>query len=276
MSRKLLLALFLIALTIPNTVLAQTTTSTTTSAIDTVATTPTPSNTNSTNRKDSVRDRLMLRNSNTATPISEELTEEITAAQAARKAEIEKLRLAKKAATDAAREEFLTQLATIKDSNKQEIAEKISDNLTMANSKATDRMFAVLDKLDAVLTKVENKIAEAQADGTDTSAQELEITNAKTALEAAKDAVTTQAAKDYIITVGTDTTLRSDISTVVNQQKQDLRTTYETVRSARQAVRQAAKALKDLGVMKAMPLPATSTLPSSNSGIVTTPANPIQ
>lgn len=274
MSRKLLLVLLLVALSVPNTAFAQTT-ATTTTTVDTDAAIPTPSTINSTNRKDSVRDRLMLRN-NTATPTPEDLTEEITAAQTARKAEIEKLRLAKKAATDAAREEFLTQLATIKDLNKQEVAEKISDNLSMTNSKATDRMFAVLDKLEAVLAKVEDKITEAKTNGTDTSAQELEVTNAKTALEAAKDTVTTQAAKDYIITVGTDTTLRSDISTVVNQQKQDLRTTYETVRSARQAVRQAAKALKDLGVMKVMPLPATSTLPSTGSGIVTTPANPIQ
>lgn len=271
MSRKLLIVILSLTLIFPGSVLAQTATTTT----NTTVSTPTPTAADSTTRRDSVRDRLIQRSTNTTTTTTDE-TPAQTAAQAARKAEIEKLRLAKKAAMDAAREEFQTQLATLTDAKKKEIAEKISDGLTTANTNATDRMFVILDKLETILTKVEDKIAESKSEGTDTTAQDLEVTNAKTALEAAKDAVTTQAAEDYIITVGTDITLRSDVGTVVNQQKQDLRTTYETVRSARQAVRQAAKSLKDLGVMKAMPLPATSTLPSSGSGVVTTPANPIQ
>lgn len=271
MSRKLLVVLFLIALFVPGNVAAQTNTTTTNT---TTLSTPTPATVDSASRREAIRDRLIQKNTTTTT--TGDTTKTISAAQTARKAEIEKLRLAKKAAMDAAREEFQTQLATLKDVNKKEIAEKISEGLSTANTKATDRMFAILDKLETILTKVEEKVAEAQTDGTDTTSQELEITNAKTALEAAKDAVMTQAAEDYIITVGDDTTLKSDVATVVNQQKQDLKTTYETVRSARQAVRQAAKSLKDLGIMKAMPLPATSTLPSTGSGIVTPPVNPIQ
>lgn len=264
MSRKFLVILFslIILLPVPQSS-AQTNTTTTTAVI-----TPTPS---STSRRDALKDRLMERKAETTTLIAEK-KEELTEAQIARKAEIERLKLAKKATMDAAREEFKAQLATLKDAQKSAIAEKISTNLADTNTKAVDRMFEILDTLEDILTRTEGKVAEAKAAGKDTTTQESEVDNAKTALEAAKDAVTAQAAKEYIITIGTDTTLRNDVGSVVSQQKQDLKTAYETVRSAKQAVRQAAKSLKSLMGMTLPSVPTSAT----RSGVVTPTTNPIQ
>ena len=213
------------------------------------STTPTPSSTMS--RKDEIKNRLKGNTLNSMT--TEDKTSEKTASNAAmselrrtRKAEIEKLRLENKSEMAAKKAEFEEQLKTLKDETKKQIAEKISERLTTSNTNATNRMFEVIDKLNEIMLKIESKIENAKTNGIDTTIQDAGVQNAKSAIQAASDAITEQAAKEYIITVGDDTTLRSDVEIIVSQQKQDLRTTYELVRSARQAVRQVAKSLKDL------------------------------
>ena len=240
------------------------------------STTPTPSTTMS--RKDEIKNRLKGNTLNSMT--TEDKSSEKTASNAAmselrrtRKAEIEKLRLENKSEMAAKKAEFEEQLKTLKDETKKQIAEKISERLTTSNTNATNRMFEVIDKLNEIMLKIESKIDNAKTNGIDTTVQDAGVQNAKSAIEAASDAITEQAAKEYIITVGDDTTLRSDVETIVSQQKQDLRTTYELVRSAKQAVRQVAKSLKDLlkTTMNSGAEATTSAMPNTVASPVSLP-----
>lgn len=241
------------------------------------STTPTPSTTMS--RKDEIKNRLKG-NALNSTLATEDKMSEKTASNAAiselrrtRKAEIEKIRLEKKSEMAVKKAEFEEQLQTLKDETKKQIAEKISERLTTSNTNATNRMFEIIDKLNEIMLRIEAKVTDAKINGIDTTVQEEGIQNAKLAIQGASDAITEQAAKEYIITVGDDTTLRNDVGTVVSQQKQDLRTTYELVRSARQAVRQVAKSLKDLlkTTMNSESEATTSALPNTVASPVSLP-----
>jgi len=238
------------------------------------STTPTPSTTMS--RKDEIKNRLKG-NALNSTLATEDKMSEKTASNAAiselrrtRKAEIEKIRLEKKSEMAVKKAEFEEQLQTLKDETKKQIAEKISERLTTSNTNATNRMFEIIDKLNEIMLRIEAKVTDAKTNGIDTTVQEEGIQNAKSAIQGASDAITEQAAKEYIITVGDDTTLRNDVGTVVSQQKQDLRTTYELVRSARQAVRQVAKSLKDL-----LKTTMNSELEATTSALPNTVASPV-
>lgn len=241
------------------------------------STTPTPSTTMS--RKDEIKNRLKG-NALNSTLATEDKMSEKTASNAAiselrrtRKAEIEKIRLEKKSEMAVKKAEFEEQLQTLKDETKKQIAEKISERLTTSNTNATNRMFEIIDKLNEIMLRIEAKVTDAKTNGIDTTVQDEGIQNAKLAIQGASDAITEQAAKEYIITVGDDTTLRNDVGTVVSQQKQDLRTTYELVRSARQAVRQVAKSLKDLlkTTMNSESEATTSALPNTVASPVSLP-----
>lgn len=241
------------------------------------STTPTPSTTMS--RKDEIKNRLKG-NALNSTLATEDKMSEKTASNAAiselrrtRKAEIEKIRLEKKSEMAVKKAKFEEQLQTLKDETKKQIAEKISERLTTSNTNATNRMFEIIDKLNEIMLRIEAKVTDAKTNGIDTTVQEEGIQNAKLAIQGASDAITEQAAKEYIITVGDDTTLRNDVGTVVSQQKQDLRTTYELVRSARQAVRQVAKSLKDLlkTTMNSESEATTSALPNTVASPVSLP-----
>jgi len=241
------------------------------------STTPTPSTTMS--RKDEIKNRLKG-NALNSTLATEDKMSEKTASNAAiselrrtRKAEIEKIRLEKKSEMAVKKAEFEEQLQTLKDETKKQIAEKISERLTTSNTNATNRMFEIIDKLNEIMLRIEAKVTDAKINGINTTVQEEGIQNAKLAIQGASDAITEQAAKEYIITVGDDTTLRNDVGTVVSQQKQDLRTTYELVRSARQAVRQVAKSLKDLlkTTMNSESEATTSALPNTVASPVSLP-----
>ena len=238
------------------------------------STTPTPSTTMS--RKDEIKNRLKG-NALNSTLATEDKMSEKTASNAAiselrrtRKAEIEKIRLEKKSEMAVKKAKFEEQLQTLKDETKKQIAEKISERLTTSNTNATNRMFEIIDKLNEIMLRIEAKVTDAKTNGIDTTVQEEGIQNAKLAIQGASDAITEQAAKEYIITVGDDTTLRNDVGTVVSQQKQDLRTTYELVRSARQAVRQVAKSLKDL-----LKTTMNSELEATTSALPNTVASPV-
>ncbi len=241
------------------------------------STTPTPSTTMS--RKDEIKNRLKG-NALNSTLATEDKMSEKTASNAAiselrrtRKAEIEKIRLEKKSEMAVKKAKFEEQLQTLKDETKKQIAEKISERLTTSNTNATNRMFEIIDKLNEIMLRIEAKVTDAKINGINTTVQEEGIQNAKLAIQGASDAITEQAAKEYIITVGDDTTLRNDVGTVVSQQKQDLRTTYELVRSARQAVRQVAKSLKDLlkTTMNSESEATTSALPNTVASPVSLP-----
>ena len=123
-----------------------------------------------------------------------------------------------------ARMEFKAKLAKIKDEKKQKIVEKLDARFNEVNLKRTTQMTKHLDKMSEILTKIAGDTASASS-----------------AIQTARDAVTTQAAKTYVITISTEANLKMDVGKVRSQLEMDLRAVHKLVVAARRAVREAIK-----------------------------------
>lgn len=147
------------------------------------------------------------------------------------------------AKTKALRDEYKAKLATIKDERKKTIVEKIDGSLANVNKRRTDEMSENLTKMSSILERISSKAATLKGQGKDTANLDTSITNAKTAITSAQDAVTAQAAKEYVITITSESTLKTDVSPVVLQFKTDIKSVHDKVVEARKAVVDAAKQL---------------------------------
>lgn len=130
-------------------------------------------------------------------------------------------REAVKAAVGAKREEFKAKLGAIKDERKKALVTRIDTKLSNVNTKHTDRFAQVLGNLQTILDKM---------------SENVDKTEAQTAIDAAQAAVETQAAKTYAITISTETALRPDVGIVTSQLRQDLVSVHKLVIDAKQAV----------------------------------------
>lgn len=142
-----------------------------------------------------------------------------------------------------AREQFKERLASITAEKKRIVVERIDTKMTSMNTRRTDHMADVLDKLSGVLARIENKAASASAAGIDTSIVDDAIQAAHDAIAAARAAVTAQAGKDYVITLGDETGIRNAVGQTVSGLQKDLRDTHKLIVDAKQVVMKAAKEL---------------------------------
>jgi hypothetical protein len=131
----------------------------------------------------------------------------------------------KGAAIAQARAKFEAGLKEMKDQKKKAIVEKIDAKIAEINAKQTTRYQQVLDKLQMILDK-EAKTASG-------TAMLEKIENAQTAIDDAKTAVVSQAAKIYTIAIGTDETIKLNVGTIVSQFRQDLQAVYKKVMNAK-------------------------------------------
>ena len=148
------------------------------------------------------------------------------------KEQMQTLQEQKKAAVSKVRDEFKAKLQTIKDQRKKILIERIDAKLSKANTKHTDRFTQVLSNLQTILDKI---------------SEDLDKTEAQSAIDAAKLAVENQAAKTYTIQITDETALRLNVGTITSQLRQDLMATHKLVIDAKQGV-QALR--KDNAIMK--------------------------
>lgn len=155
-----------------------------------------------------------------------------------------------------AREEFKTKMAAIKDTKKQEIITNLDTRIATINKNRTTEMTERLERLTTILGKISTKEAALKSEGKNTTTLASDITVAQTAIDAAKTAVTAQAAKEYTMNITTETALKSAASTTIQQFMKDIKSVHAKVVAAQQAV---VKAYKDLGLLTgATPSPTTS------------------
>lgn len=145
-----------------------------------------------------------------------------------------------------AREKLSKDLATMSDEAKKAIVERLNTKLQTMNETKTTRWANALDTLSEILTRIEANINTLKDSGVDTTSADALVLSAQEAIENASDLVTTQAENSYIIEITDETTLRESIQPVVQKFKEDLRTTLTAVKTARDAVRLAARGLAQL------------------------------
>lgn len=145
-----------------------------------------------------------------------------------------------------AREAFKQKITEIKDQQKLNRITNLDSKLNQINKRRTDQMSEKLGRLTDILSRLSVKAAALKSDGKNTAALESSIETAQEAVDAAKTAVAEQAAKDYIITITTESALKTNASATVKQFSQDIKAVHKEVVEAQQAVRETFEELKEL------------------------------
>lgn len=155
-----------------------------------------------------------------------------------------------------ARDDFKAKVSAIKDEKKKQIINNLDLRIGTINTNRTNEMTKILERLTTVLGKISTKEAALKSEGKNTTKLAADITSAQSAIDAAKQAVTEQAAKKYTMNITTDTALKSAASTTIQQFMTDMKAVRTKVLAAQQAV---VKAYKDLGqLMGVTPTPSPS------------------
>ncbi len=141
------------------------------------------------------------------------------------------------------KENLKARLAKIKDENKKKIVERINDQINELNTKLTDHYSAVLDKLGDILNRISSRADKAAANNVDVSSVRTAITAAQSAIDGARTAVKAQAGKTYPITVNAESTLKTDVGKARQAFHSDITAVFNSVKTARQAVQNAATTL---------------------------------
>lgn len=159
------------------------------------------------------------------------------------------------------REDLKEKIGKIQDKKKQDIANKIMNQIDHINKVWTDHFVNVLDKLDNVLQKIKSRNEKAAANGQDVSAVNTAIQKAESDIAAARSAVLSQSQKTYAVNTSTISgststtsgqnnlvsTLRERFKLLKDQLLKDLFAIRDGVmKSARNAVHDAAKALSQV------------------------------
>lgn len=153
---------------------------------------------------------------------------------------------AKNQAINEARDAFKQKLAEFKDQQKATRLTNLDTKLSEINKRVTTRMDERLQKLTEILGRISTKGADLESKGENTTTLDSNITAAQTAIDAAKTKVDEQAAKDYIITLTTETAAKTNASSTIKQFRTDITAAHKSVVDAQAAVRKAFVELQKL------------------------------
>lgn len=144
------------------------------------------------------------------------------------------------------RDELKNELQKVKDEGKKTIATRIDGNVADLNARMTAHYTNVLDQIAGVLGRVVSRADKAQTNGLDVTAVRTKITTAQTAITAARAAVAAQVSKMYSMNITSDATLKNNVSATRKALHDDLKKVEDSVKAARDAVRQAAVTLAQI------------------------------
>ncbi|MSU56029.1 MAG: hypothetical protein EXS51_01835 [Candidatus Taylorbacteria bacterium] len=162
----------------------------------------------------------------------EEFKKAVETRKEAVKTEIEKKRMALK-----------EKLATVKDEKKKLTVEKVDTQLEAINARQTENFTNLLGKIEDALQNISSRADKAEAKGLLVTDVRTAITSAQTAITTAREAVAIQSAKAYVITVTTETALKTAVETARKSLRTDLTATQTAVKNAHEVVRAAATTL---------------------------------
>lgn len=147
--------------------------------------------------------------------------------------------------------ELKVRFTEFKDKRKAALAEKINNSLNTVNDRQTAAMQKHLEKMEELLTKLEERVNNKAAEGKDISSASAAIARSAASIASAKSAVSAQADKDYAIAVSTESAVRIDAKEARDQLHTDLKAVRELVVEAKQslanAIRVAATTLGGIG-----------------------------
>lgn len=122
---------------------------------------------------------------------------------------------------------FKAKIQKFKDKKKAEAVTKINDRLNALNKRRVEEMSKHVDKMSEILLKVTAK------------GDKTAVSQAQTAIDAAKAALAVQAAQDYNITLTTESKVQQDARLAKERLTNDLKATHQKVVDARKALSEA-------------------------------------
>lgn len=174
-----------------------------------------------------------------ASPLRQAMTERKDAIQAAKeqfKASLQEQRTA-----------FKQKLAQIKDQRKKATVEQIDTHIQNINIRSTTMMSNSLTRLSTILDRAATKASTLNPTGTQDA--NPPVNEARTKIAIAQEAVASQAAKQYVISITDETNLGQAVRTTLNLLRTDLKATHTLVVDAKMtvvnAIRTLAKTHKD-------------------------------
>lgn len=125
---------------------------------------------------------------------------------------------------------------------REQMTERLQTRFRNLNQKWSDHWSNVLDRLTAILEKIETKASEY--DGDKTALNEA-IANAKTAISAAQTAVDDLSDNDYTVELDSeDENFGQQLRTQIQTYREDTKAVWELVRTARESVHEAFQQLR--------------------------------
>ena len=140
--------------------------------------------------------------------------------------------------------ELKVRLDQFRDQKKATAAARISENLNKINDKQTEQMLKHLDKMTAILDKLEDRVDRGTPDIKDPAKAKVAIASASAAIASASAAVNAQAEKDYTLTGSSESTIRAEAKAARDRLHADLQAVRRLVIDAKQAVGNAIRIAK--------------------------------
>ena len=133
-------------------------------------------------------------------------------------------------------EELKLKLNQFKDERKKQVTEKVNNSLNEVNKNSVNRFTNNVNELDKAMVNIATRAEKASVAGKDTGAVMTALQNAKTAIETARNSITTQAAKAYSVTISTELKVGEDLKESRDLLSTDLKLVQDKIKAARDMV----------------------------------------
>lgn len=137
-------------------------------------------------------------------------------------------------------------LEKMRNQKDEEIIMRVYDRINKLNERMTEHYLQVLEKLERVLERIESRAAKAHMNEVDVSKVEQAINNAKVKIEEARNAVIEQSKRVYAVEARDETTVKDGVKAIRKKLHEDLKRVEQLVKSARDAVHNAAVLLAQI------------------------------
>lgn len=132
-------------------------------------------------------------------------------------------------------ETLKAKIASFKNEKKKEKVENIQGRITAFVAKRIEAMTLHITKMNDLVVLNQTQ-ATQKGTGKDTTAFDAAALSALAAINAAKDAILTLSNKQYVVTVTSETSVKSDVQTVKNAIETDMKAANELLKKARRSV----------------------------------------
>lgn len=144
------------------------------------------------------------------------------------------------------REQLKERLTAVRDENKKRIVERVDRQVDALNARLLNHFSELLNRLEDVLARIGNRADELENNGADVSSIREAISRAENVINLARSAIEEQTGKTYEILVTDEATLKNAVQRIKQAAHNDLSEVRNLVKSAFEAVKNAANKLKEI------------------------------